>query len=228
MGLYEVRFLGQRAVAPHITEVTFSRPEGFTFSAGQYVQLGIPRLSQADHRGRSRVFSLISAVDAIDLTVAFRQSASGFKSTLAASQPGSRLRLDGPHGHTTFQPGLTVPLVLVAGGVGITAFLSMLRLARDAGHRHPIDVIAVNRSPAAAPYQSDVRELTAARSFGVVDVDRRSLPDALRAAARRHGDESLWFVSGPPEMVAETQYILGHGLRIAEHRIHGDAFVGYD
>lgn len=228
MGLHDVRLLARRSVAPDIQEVTFTRPDGFRFVAGQYVQLGVPRLLRRDPRGRSRVFSLVSATDDETLSVAFRQSGSGFKSTLADLPLGSPLRLEGPHGHTTFRPGLGRPLVLIAGGVGITAFLSMLRLARDAGHPHPIDLIAVNRSPDVAPYRSLVRDLTGTRGLRSVDVDRAKLPDTLRALTRRHGDESLWIVSGPPGMAATTHHLLARGLGIEEHRLHGDAYVGYD
>lgn len=227
MGLYDVQLLARRTLTPDILEVTFSRPDGFRFAAGQYVQLGVPRLLRGDPRGRSRVFSLVSAVDDDTLTVAFRRSGSGFKSTLAELPIDAPLRMEGPHGHTTFRPGFERPLVLIAGGVGITAFLSMLRLAHDIGHTHPIDLIAVNRSPDVAPYRSAVRELAASVGIRATDADRAKLPAMLQALVRRHGDESLWFVSGPPGMAATT-HELAHELGIEEHRLHGDAYIGYD
>lgn len=227
MGSHEVRLLARRTVAPGIVEITFSRPDGFKFAAGQYVQVGVPRLFQPDPRGRSRVFSLVSAVDSDTLSVAFRQTGSGLKVTLDEMPTGSALRLEGPHGHATLRPGLRRPLVLIAGGVGITAFLSMLRLAHDGGHAHPIDVVTVNPSPEVAPYRSTVRELAAAKHVRSIEVTRTTLPDTLKTLAHRHDDRSLWFTSGPPDMTTSTQH-LARALGIEEHRLHGDAYIGYD
>lgn len=228
MGLHEVHIVRRRTLPGRVVEVTVSRPDGFAFRPGQYVQIEVPRLMAPDHRGRSRVFSLVSAVEDPELTFAFRQTGSGFKQSLESMADGGSLRLEGPHGHTTFPDGLSAPLVMVAGGIGITGFLSMLKKARALHHQHPVTVICVNRNRAEAPYSTELDSMTSMRSITVVTTNRQALAKALESEFQRYGNELLWLVSGPPTMVAETHHRLSGFHGIAEHRILGDAFNGYD
>jgi 3-phenylpropionate/trans-cinnamate dioxygenase ferredoxin reductase subunit len=58
-----------------------------------------------------------------------------FSELLIGMRPGRRVYLDGPYGGFTVD-GLRSPgFVLVAGGVGITPMLSMLRTLADRGNR---------------------------------------------------------------------------------------------
>ncbi|WP_375426090.1 PDR/VanB family oxidoreductase [uncultured Friedmanniella sp.] len=48
--------------------------------------------------------------------------------------PGAALRIRGPRNHFAFEPPAGVPVVFVAGGIGITPFLSMTAAAAADGH----------------------------------------------------------------------------------------------
>lgn len=96
-------------------------------------------------------FTIASAPDAETLSFSIK-AVGDFTERVAELSPGDRVRVDGPYGR--FTPDLAEPeaeLVLIAGGVGVTPFLSMLRdlSAREAersviliwGARSRVDLI---------------------------------------------------------------------------------------
>jgi predicted ferric reductase len=71
----------------------------------------------------------------------------GFTRTIAQIAPGTDVVLDGPHG--SFWPARDASgFVLVAGGIGITPSISLLRTAADLGDRRPYLLFYANRSEA--------------------------------------------------------------------------------
>ena len=78
----------------------------------------------------SRTLSLVSAPFEQELVVATRMRDTAFKRALKALPEGASIRLSGPFGMFTL--GDTGrPAVFIAGGIGITPFMSMLRQAAE-------------------------------------------------------------------------------------------------
>ena len=109
--------------------------DGLTFAPGQYAWLttgGTPwRLQQ-------HPFSLASGAD--DGGVEFTIKALGdYTDAVAGLAPGSRAFVEGPYGAFVYVPGSSpTGAVFIAGGVGITPVLSILRTVRDRGAREPL------------------------------------------------------------------------------------------
>jgi ferredoxin-NADP reductase len=99
----------------------FERPPGFAHLAGQNALFKLA--------GESRTFSIASAPHEPHLTVATRMRDSAFKRTLREAAPGLKVEIDGPAGMMVLHDDAARPAVFLAGGIGITPFLSM---ARDA------------------------------------------------------------------------------------------------
>src|SRR6185295_15233160 len=109
--------------------------------------------------GDSRTFSLVSAPHEPQLTVATRMRDSAFKRTLKEASPGLAVQIDGPAGLMVLHEDAKRPAVFLAGGIGITPFLSM---ARDAAHRrlpHHIVLLYANRRPQDAAFLDELRAL---------------------------------------------------------------------
>ncbi len=95
------------------------------FAPGQYVSLRFP----GEHRFHA--FSIASGPqnrEEIELVV---KREGDFTARLFASPPGTELECMGPMGRFLEEGSLHGDLVMVAGGVGVTPFLSMVRWARD-------------------------------------------------------------------------------------------------
>ncbi len=121
-----LEIVGTRRLGGDVQEVTFAPRHTVPFLPGQYLELHVPHRS--DLRGTRRVFSISSPPEAADLTVALRvpQESSSFKRELMGLQPGARVSATGVHGDFVWPRGHS-PLLLVAGGIGVTPFLSQLR-----------------------------------------------------------------------------------------------------
>lgn len=208
-------------------EVTLSRPPAFRFSAGQYVQLGVPRLLHKDYRGASRVFSLASSPnDEATISVAFRRSSSGFKRSLEECPIGSEVVITGPYGFHTLSREPRRPLVFVASGIGITPHLSMMRFAAEEGFTTPLTLLYANRTSRGAPYLAELEWLsTRSTSFTL-----RSSIGAPDERAMRHAlsvnPSAVWHLSGAPSTVARARDAL---LRfgVDEDRLCVEEFLGY-
>lgn len=218
----------RRPVAEETLEVSFERPAGFTFEAGQYVQVRLPKLLCRDPKGPSRVFSITSSpLDDERVSIAYRDTGSGFKQTLRELPIGEKVMIEGPHGFNTLPRDASRPVVFVAGGIGITPFLSMLRFADQTDRAVPrVTLLYANRNRKSAAYLEEVDELarrsarlTLRNHFGIVDeaTIRRSVGDL--AAPR-------WHIAGPPAMVDAVRGTL-HSMGVDPPDVHFEEFVGY-
>lgn len=115
------------------------------FRAGQHVVLTV----EVDGRRLARTFSLSGAEDAgaLRLTIG-RQPGGRVTGWLHERlQAGAVVELSQAHGDFTLPADPTVPLLLIAGGTGITPFLAMLRTLAARGERR--DVVLLCYAPRA-------------------------------------------------------------------------------
>lgn len=198
--------------------------------AGQAIELTIPHRSR-DLRGRKRVLSIASAPGDEDLRVAFNvpPHASTAKRALAALSPGDRLSATRVFGDFVL-PKHGTPALLVAGGIGITPFLAMLRAAAPED-----DLVLVYRSSEEdPPFLGELGGLSN-RVVLSCPVAPEPLPDGWiwlgpgRFVAEDLEDAvpglpgRIAFVSGPPAMVASlTAALRDLGVR----QVRRDVFSG--
>ncbi len=220
--------LEQRVVAEKTAEVSFKRPGDYKFEAGQYAQVIIPRLLYPDQRGVSRLFSIASSPnDKNRITIAFRDSGSGFKRTLMEAPLGHEIIIRGPFGGDFTLPEDEFPdVVFIAGGVGITPFLSMSRFATEKELSLPILLLYANRNKKSAAYFKEIGDMasrnphfTNKNKFGRVDKNfiRKNVKDVLTTE---------WYVAGPPAMVEYSKGILLN-FGVLVDKIHTERFTGY-
>ncbi len=156
-----VKILGREFVAADTLAVRLAKPAGFTFEPGQAIRLTIPANAPAG-AGEARILSIASAPYEADLTVITRLRDSAFKQALQALPEGTDLQVAGPMGSFTRAEGQDRPSVFLAGGIGITPFLSMIRDAHRSGGLNNISLFYSNRSPADAAMLKELQEISAA------------------------------------------------------------------
>ncbi|MGV8857898.1 FAD-dependent oxidoreductase [Rhodoglobus sp.] len=224
-------------IAPGTWELTFAPHRPITFRAGQYIELSLPH-ARADFRGVRRYFTISSAPDAgatLSVTFTAPENASSFKAALLGLPRGSQINATGIWGDFVLPRDTAEPLLLVAGGIGITPFASQLAHA----HRHDEgrDVVVVYAS-------SQIGQLPFAQLLTEVGV--RVLVFGPQAATAlptgwEHGgpgrvngatlaklvpdlSDRRVYLSGPPALVNDLKAALrGNAAR----RIHTDYFSGY-
>lgn len=144
-------------------------------------------------------------------------------------QPGTAVYFDGPYGHFT-PSGLPegTPLLLLAGGIGITPFLSM---SGDEVLRrmYPMTLLWSVRTREECGIAPEFLESGGAADAVTVKIvcsseegraGRKDVDEMLDAAGKEHAEV---FICGPSGF---TEAMRGHlrGLRVARSRIHSERF----
>lgn len=109
-----------------IRTLRLARPEGFDFQPGQFLTVRV----RSDGRELVRCYSISSPPEAsgyLEISVKKQGAVSG--ALHACAKPGSSLIVRAPAGGFVYPAGDDRPLVLLAGGIGITPMMSMLRHA---------------------------------------------------------------------------------------------------
>lgn len=109
----------RRWLSANAFELRLTRPEGFSFRAGQHIRIRA--------KGDERDYSLCSSPEEAPLELCIRHLPEGVVTpTLASLEPGAELAFTGPRGHFTFRPS-NRPAVFVATGTGVAPFAAMAR-----------------------------------------------------------------------------------------------------
>jgi len=222
----EIEIKTQKLVAADTYEVTFKRPSNFTFLSGQYIQLTLPNLKYPDSKGDSRELSICSPpYNKNEISVAFRNTNSGFKKTLIELQEGSKVIVGGPFGRFTLPNGGNH--AFVAAGIGITPFLSMIKTAVNKEPGVNIKLLYANKNKSRAAYLEELNELSSeSKHFQMHSI---SGPVDTKAIHKYVKDASSfnWWIVGMPKMVAEVKLTL-ESLGVPSLKIQIEEFIGYN
>lgn len=236
---YVANLIGHEDVADGTKAFSFRRPAGFQFRAGQYIDLTLLDPSQTDAKGNTRTFSLVNPPSANTLMIATRIRDTAFKRVLASLPLGSYVNIKGPMGSFCLQRDASLPTILLAGGIGITPFMSIIADATDRKLSDELFLFYSNRQPKDAPFLDQLRHLVSVdQHFHFVPTmtetgdsnvwkgeTARLSPDLIS----RHMPEFLqahYFIAGPPAMVAGvSESLLEAG--VAEDNLCADEFFGY-
>lgn len=130
-------------LAPNITTYWFRTEGPVSYTAGQFTELRLPH-DNADDRGDKRWYTLSSSPteELLAITTKFaKDKGSSFKQTLRQLQPGTQAGMADPMGDFVLPKDPGIPLVLVAGGIGITPYRSMVKWLLDTGERRDIHLL---------------------------------------------------------------------------------------
>ncbi|WP_299923128.1 FAD-dependent oxidoreductase [uncultured Pelagimonas sp.] len=229
-----VKLTGRETVAEGTMAFHVTKPEGFDHKPGQWIRMTLP------NNGGSRVLSIVSAPHEAQLTVATRMTDSAFKRGLKDLPEGAELKIAGPSGNFTLHEDAAGPVVFIAGGIGITPFLSMIRHAAQTNSARNMTLFYSNRDPSAAAFLAELETLAAANpNFQLVATmtgleagtsawsGETGLVD-LKMLARYLPDPKapVYYCVGPAGMVSGTKEMLA-GAGIANDRIVVETFTGY-
>ena len=142
--------------ATDIKTFRLARPVGFEFSPGQFLAVRV----RIDGKPHVRCYSISSAPHTrgyLEISVRRQGRVSG---TLHATvRAGSTLTINRPAGQFVYPAGDDRPLALIAGGIGITPLLSMLRHAVAADPARPITLLYSARREHDVAFHSELRVL---------------------------------------------------------------------
>lgn len=203
------------------------------YSAGQYVGLSFRR---GLRRTPMRCFSITTAPsDTGELGIAFRNRGA-YTAALSELTPGSQIEIAGPFGDFTVPRDENRPLMFLAGGIGITPFVSLLRDLVTRRNAPPVTLLYSVNSLQDVPFAPELMDLAKRNSnFTIrfltseVPADRQGHPLVIQG---RLSDEiikqyvttdTLYYICGPGGYASAAHATL-ENLGVYEWAIHNEAF----
>jgi len=229
---HAVRVLGLRELGPEVREMKLSRPAGYAFLAGQFLQL-----QRADGLARSYSIASDSARDDFLLLHVGRVPGGRMSSwVFDDARPGEQATVTGARGRCYLPSDAPTgqPLLLVATGTGLAPLRSILGEALRRGHEGRIVLYHGARDAGGLYCDAGLRALAQAHPQFTYEacVSRGEAPAGTRPgrastlALADLPDLTGWrvFLCGNPAMVEETRreaFLAG----AASSAIHCDSFL---
>jgi ferredoxin-NADP reductase len=241
MTLYTSTLQAREDIASGTSAFRFRRPEGFEFAAGQAIDVVLsPMAGTPDDAAMRHTFSIVSAPFQDELVIATRMRDSRFKRSLAALHIGARVTIDGPFGSLALHKDRSRAAIFIAGGIGITPFVSILRQATEDRLPQLMVLLYSNRRPEDSAFLAELASLHEANpNFRLVATmtqmsgsqqrwDGRTgvIDEALLKATVGDLPKPVFYVVGPPSMVEAMR----RTLKLAgfdDDDIRSEEFYGY-
>jgi len=234
------KLMSRREVAEGTMAFQFEKPPGWTFEAGQFVDITLLMPTETDSEGDTRGFSIASAPFEGTLMIATRMRDTAFKRVLKTMPLGTEVKIEGPFGGLRLHNNAARAAVVVSGGIGITPFRSILMQAARDKRPHRIFFFNANRRPEDAPFLEEMRYLARENpSFTFVptmtEMDKSHLPwegergridQQLLTTYLKGTTSAIYYVTGPPGMVKGLRMLLKVSS-VDTDDIRTDEFTGY-
>lgn len=145
----KIKFVKSQPENYNVRTFWFQPEVPLQYTAGQFIEIFLPH-DNTDDRGIKRWFTLSSSPtdELISITTKYAGSqASSFKKHLFEMKPGTELKMVEPMGDFVLPADTSIPLIFVAGGLGITPFHSMIKWLSDTGEKRQIKALLAFNSP---------------------------------------------------------------------------------
>lgn len=214
-------FLKRVEVGKNTFEYYFKTPSPANHTPGQYFEWTLPH-SNPDLRGIRRYFTISSAPhsDEVSFTIKHlepKDTQSSWKRTIQEIQPNGTVYAAQLAGDFTL--GYPTPrAVWIAGGIGVTPFMSMIRAATQKSEKLDVTLLYCNRTEGDIAFKEEVAR---AEMIGVRTVhflgEAPTQPLVFEKgfvtqdAIKKHvplWSDSKFFISGPPSLVASYETML--------------------
>ena len=217
--------------AAEIKTFRLSRPPGFDFTAGQFIPVRV----RIDGKPHVRCYSISSSPDCRGyLEISVRRQGLVSSVLHASMRTGTPATIGGPAGAFTYPAADDRPIVLVAGGIGITPLLSMLRFAVSTEPARPVTLLYSARSEQQLAFLSELRVLaerhphvtvaiTLTRPTSATSWRTGRVDESMLRQYAPHPADSIFCLCGPGQMIAETTRLL-QGVGVPAGQIRSEQF----
>lgn len=225
-----------RQETERVSTFIFSSDSPFEYRAGQHISVRLPH-ENPDNRGTIRSFSLSSSPTEDYLSITTNRGESSFKKKLFSLSVGDTIEARGPGGGFIFREGDPGHHLMIAGGIGITPFRSMLTYFSDHKLSLPITLLYSNRTPEEIIFRDYLEKLEGSISLDVVHTITRpqDLNESWNGRVGRIDEMFIreyskggdrYYVCGPLPFVEAMLALLGQ-MGITSDRVHFEKFTGY-
>lgn len=200
----------------------------FNFEAGQFMHWTLPH-KNPDSRGVRRFFTICSSPTQNEVMISLKvpdENPSSFKRALMDLKNGDRAVAIDPAGEFVLPKNKSESLVFIAGGIGITPFISMARWIIDKKDKRDIVLFYSNSTEEEIAFRDILDE---AEGFGLKTVYVIGKRDGYideKMIGNRVPDwkKRIFYISGPQPMVEAFKRML---TKMGARRVKTDFFPGY-
>ena len=229
-----------KEVAEGTMAFRFEKPSGWTFKAGQYIDMTLLDPLETDSEGNVRSFSIASAPHEETLMVATRMRDTAFKRVLRTMPFGTAVKIEGPSGDLILQNDFTITTVFLAGGIGITPFRSIVQWAAKEKSPHRIVLFYSNRRPEDAPFLAELQSLERDNPkykliASMTEMEKSHQPwngetglinQEMLGRHLKGAASPIYYIAGPPAMVKGLYEMLSKA-GVNDDDIRAEEFAGY-
>lgn len=238
--IFMTKLKDRKEVAERTMAFQFDKPPAWTFKAGQFIDITLPNPPETDAEGNTRGFSIASAPEENFIMVTTRLRDTAFKRSMQKVPLGTEVKVEGPFGNLALHNNASRPAVLLAGGIGITPFRSILVRAAAEKLPHRIFLFYCNRRPEDSAFLDDLEALQNKNpNFRMIatmtDMEKSHRPwQGERGLINREMlskylkgvDNAIYYIAGPPGMVKGLHSVL-NSAGIDDDDIRTEEFAGY-
>lgn len=222
----KLHFVSSHLEMENVQTFKFEPEQPIAWQPGQYMHYVLENL-QPDDKGNERWFTISTAPFEKLIAITTRLDNlpfSNFKQALVDMKDGDTIEADGPKGQFVLQDG-DRRHVLIAGGIGITPFRSMLAELAHNQQSKTIDLLYANRDNNFV-FGQEIKGLQSNYSSLTIKefVDRRLELDDFKPYLP--DSNCMYYLSGPRSMVESYQELLIENGVLPE-QIMTDFFPGY-
>lgn len=221
--------VGVQQLAPRVLRVRLTRPAGFDYQAGQFIQLSRPS------DGLVRAYSLASTPEEELLELHVAQLADGRMSGWLAGATGEKVALRGPYGECFYvREDTPRPLLLAGTGTGLAPLYGVLRAALAAGHPAMVRLLHGAADRAGLYLWEALRELagrhpqlqlagSVREGADEAAISDRPLQELVAGSGVPLADARIYLCGNPDFVRGMRKQLYLAGASLA--RIHADAFL---
>ncbi|MBI2003572.1 MAG: FAD-dependent oxidoreductase [Parcubacteria group bacterium] len=217
MPFYSIKLLSKKEVAEKTTAFFFEKPRKFKFKPGQFIEVTL--------NNQTYPFSIASSPKEKELMITTRMRPSAFKNSLKKLKVGDQIKVDGPFGQFVLHKNKGVPAVLLAGGIGITPFRSMIKNFPD----RKIILLYSNRKKKDAPFLEELQRIEN-KNFKLVltmtKEDGKHINLKMIKESIKNWQKAIYYAVGSASFVQSMAGMLAN-MKIKSENIKTENFSGY-
>ena len=201
----------------HVKTFVLKLGNKLSFVPGQYCMVSMPGNEQ--FKKESRPFTFANAPDDEDIELTVKRTGA-FTEAMHNLKVADILLLKGPLGEKlNFNDSVKDDVVFLAGGSGITPFVSAIRFAVSRNLPNQITLLYSNKTVDDIIYKDELEELSKRENLTVINSLTKDIPQGWEGSRGRidadmilshvnQPNEKLWYVCGPPPMVEQLKKVI--------------------
>lgn len=204
--IVKIKSIGK--VTHDVLKIVLQKPGNYTFTPGQATEVAINKEGWTEER-RPFTFTCLPEDDYLEFTIKTYPSHNGVTNELLKLQPGDELILHDVWGAISYRG----EGIFIAGGAGITPFLSIFRYLHSVNKINGNKLIFANKTKADIIHEEEFKELLGDAFINILSdetvagyehgfITETFLKKNLPAARGK------FYVCGPPPMMDAIQQIL--------------------